>query len=259
LDGRSVRKLRQSVARLCRVGYETSLRRHEQLTEAELLELEEVSDAWLAGQQERGFSMAMEGLRGDHHAGSVFVVARAPGGRVDGFLHFVPAHGRPAMSLGFMRRRRETPNGLTEFLVVRAIEGLRAQGIEELSLNFCAIGRWLREPAGLGERMAARPSVPSRAGLPPARRRLAVGLAAIAVVLVPWTVLLTARLPAEHHTPHWALAWGGFDVALALAAATIAWACACRPGWIPVLASITATLLVCDAWFDLLTARPGGE
>ena len=101
--------------------------------------------------------------------------------------------------------------------------------------------------------------MPSRAGLPPARRRLAVGLAAIAVVLVPWTVLLTARLPAEHHTPHWALAWGGFDVALALAAATTAWACACRPGWIPVPASVTATLLVCDAWFDVLTARPGGE
>ena len=156
LEGRSVRKLRQSVTRLRKAGYETSLRRHEQLTEAELLELEEVSDAWLAGQPERGFSMAMEGLRGAHHAGSVFVVARAPGGRVDGFLHFVPAHGRPAMSLGFMRRRRETPNGLTEFLVVRAIEGLRAQGIEELSLNFCAIGRWLREPAGLGERVAAR-------------------------------------------------------------------------------------------------------
>ena len=95
--------------------------------------------------------------------------------------------------------------------------------------------------------------------LPPARRRLAVALAAIAVVLVPWTVVLTARLPNEHHTPHWALAWGGFDVALALAAAVTAWACARRPGWVPVPASITGTLLVCDAWFDLLTARPGGE
>jgi hypothetical protein len=95
--------------------------------------------------------------------------------------------------------------------------------------------------------------------LPPVRRRLAVALAAIAVVLVPWTVVLTARLPNEHHTPHWALAWGGFDIALALAAAATALACARRPGWVPVPASITATLLACDAWFDLVTARPGGE
>jgi len=95
--------------------------------------------------------------------------------------------------------------------------------------------------------------------LPAAHRRAAVALAAIAVVLVPWTVVLTARLPNEHHTPHWSLAWGGFDVALAVAAATTAWACARRPGWIPVPASITATLLVCDAWFDVMTARSGGE
>lgn len=27
----------------------------------------------------------------------------------------------------------------------------------------------------------------------------------------------------------------------------------------PVAASVTGTLLVCDAWFDAVTARPGGE
>jgi lysyl-tRNA synthetase class 2 len=156
LEGRAVRKLRQSVTRLSKAGYETSLRRHEELSEAELRELEAVSDAWLDGREERGFSMAMEGLRGTHHAGSVFLLARNGEGRLDGFLHFVPAHGRAAMSLGFMRRRRDTPNGLTEFLVVRAVEALREKGIEELSLNFCALGRWLREPARLRERVLAR-------------------------------------------------------------------------------------------------------
>jgi hypothetical protein len=28
---------------------------------------------------------------------------------------------------------------------------------------------------------------------------------------------------------------------------------------VPVAASVTGTLLVCDAWFDAVTARPGGE
>jgi lysyl-tRNA synthetase class 2 len=104
--------------------------------------------------------MAMEGLRGEHHAGSVVVVARDADGRVGGFLHFVPAHGRPAMSLGFMRRRRDTPNGLTEFLVVRAVELLRERGVEELSLNFCAFGRWLREPETRLQRLAGRVAGP---------------------------------------------------------------------------------------------------
>ena len=43
------------------------------------------------------------------------------------------------MSLSFMRRDRETPNGLTEFLVVSAIQLLGERGIEELSLNFAAM------------------------------------------------------------------------------------------------------------------------
>jgi lysyl-tRNA synthetase class 2 len=156
LQGRAVRKLRQSVTRLEREGYTVAVRRHEDLAEAELRELEAVSGAWLDGGDERGFSMAMEGLRGEHHAGSVLVVARDAAGTVGGFLHFVPAHGRSAMSLGFMRRRRDTPNGLTEFLVVRAVQLLRERGVEELSLNFCAFGRWLREPATLPQRLAAR-------------------------------------------------------------------------------------------------------
>src|SRR5262249_3069547 len=118
LEGRAVRKLRQSVNRLKKAGYTATLRAHEDLTEADIAALEAVPDAWLDGEPARGFSMAMDGLRGAHHEGSVVLTARDEHGAVGGFLHFVPAHGRPAMSLGYMRRRHDTPNGLTEFLVV---------------------------------------------------------------------------------------------------------------------------------------------
>jgi lysyl-tRNA synthetase class 2 len=45
---------------------------------------------------------------------------------------------------------------MTEFLVVGAVELLRERGIEELSLNFCAFGRWLREPSSVLQRLAVR-------------------------------------------------------------------------------------------------------
>ena len=64
-------------------------------------------------------------------------------GHVRGFLHFVPSYGREAVSLSFMRRDPETPNGLTEFLVARSIEAFRARGTEEVSLNFAAFARLL--------------------------------------------------------------------------------------------------------------------
>ena len=107
-----------------------------------LAELEDVSSSWRGRSCERGFAMTMDVLGRD----GVVVVARDSDGAARGFLHFVPAHGRQALSLSFMRRDRATPNGLMEFLVVRAIELLRERGVEELSLNFVMFGRLFERP-----------------------------------------------------------------------------------------------------------------
>ncbi len=156
LEGKPIKKVRQAVNRLVREGYTSEVRVLGDLVAGELAELEAVSARWRDGAPERGFSMAMEGLRGSHLDDSIVVVARDDEGRARGFLHFVPAYGRPAMSLSAMRRDRDTPNGLTDFLVVRAIQALGETGIEELSLNFAAFARWLHSPQGRVERVLAR-------------------------------------------------------------------------------------------------------
>ena len=45
-----------------------------------------------------------------------------------------------------MRRQHDTPNGLTEFMIAEAIELLRERGVAEVSLNFAAFARLIREP-----------------------------------------------------------------------------------------------------------------
>jgi len=142
LEGRPIRKVRQSVHRLTTAGYTAEAGSLAELDAAAVAELEEVSARWRGTKPERGFAMAMDVLGGD----GVVVVARDADGGARGFLHFVPTQGRPALSLSFMRRDRATPNGLTEFLVVRAIELLRERGIEELSLNFVMFGRLFQRP-----------------------------------------------------------------------------------------------------------------
>jgi lysyl-tRNA synthetase, class II len=156
LEGRRIRKVRQSVSRAQAAGYSAELLDHERLDRSTLEELESVSARWRCGAVERGFSMAMDSLRGPHHAGSVVVTARDPEGRIRAFIHLVPTYGRPAMSLSFMRRDRDTPNGLMEFAVVRAIELLRDRGVEEVSLNFAAFARWIADPCGPVERVLGR-------------------------------------------------------------------------------------------------------
>ena len=132
LEGRAIRKVRQSVNRLEREGYrfrvvaagdvDTSLRE----------ELERVSTAWRGSNVERGFSMAMDD---QFREPETFFAIAERAGTVGGFLHVVPS-GR-GFSLGAMRRSRETPNGLMEYLIVELLGWARDRDAEEISLNFC--------------------------------------------------------------------------------------------------------------------------
>jgi lysyl-tRNA synthetase, class II len=156
LEGRAIRKVRQSVSRLTKAGYQAELRELHTLDRDTLHRVEEVVELGRQGAPERGFSMAMESLQGEHDHETLVVLARDEGGAIRGVLHFVPCYGRPAVSLSFMRRDPATPNGLTEFLVVRAIELLRERGLEELSLNFAAFAKWMHSPQKRHERLLGK-------------------------------------------------------------------------------------------------------
>jgi hypothetical protein len=96
-----------------------------------------------------------------------------------------------------------------------------------------------------------QPLVPYR-WIPPL---LALG----AFLLVPWTLLLAYRLPERHTSQHWDVAWVGLDAAIAIALALTAWSIARRSASAPVTAAVAATLLLCDAWFDIVLASGRGE
>jgi lysyl-tRNA synthetase class 2 len=152
LEGRPIRKVRQSVTRLEKAGYRFRVVRAEDAEPALRAQLDAVSAAWRGNQPERGFSMSMDEL---YAAGTLVALAEAEGGEVGGFIHLVPAPASNGYSLSTMRRRPGTPNGLMEFLVVETIAWARARGVRELSLNFCVFTDLL-QPGGRGWRRVAR-------------------------------------------------------------------------------------------------------
>jgi lysyl-tRNA synthetase class 2 len=156
LEGRAIRKVRQSVRRLEREGFSTELVRAGSLPPATLAQLECKIEEWRGDDTERGLSMATLGLTDEHMADSLLLLARDEAGEPAGLLHFVRCYSRPAVSLGLMRRDRSTPNGLTEFMIVHAIDALRASGIEEVSLNFAPFARLIHSPASAPERALGR-------------------------------------------------------------------------------------------------------
>ena len=101
--------------------------------------------------------------------------------------------------------------------------------------------------------------VGAAAVIEPARPWVARTFVVLGVCLLPWTVLLALTLPARHGTTHYGLAWTGFDVALAAVLAGTGIGAARQAAWLQGVAAAAATLLICDAWFDILSSTSRNE
>jgi hypothetical protein len=87
-----------------------------------------------------------------------------------------------------------------------------------------------------------------------APRWVAPLFSAAALAIVPWIIFLGFELPERATDRHYNLAWVGFDVLLLFAlarTALFAWK-GRRQVQLPAVA--TATLLLVDAWFDVMTS-----
>jgi hypothetical protein len=93
----------------------------------------------------------------------------------------------------------------------------------------------------------------------PAPRWVAPLYLTLSVLLVPWIVYLAFARPTEFGDGHYRVAWIGLDAMEALALALTAWLAYRRSTWVDIAATAAATLLIVDAWFDLMTATPGWE
>ena len=96
----------------------------------------------------------------------------------------------------------------------------------------------------------------SRRGIQIRRIREWLALSA-AIALIPWTIYLGLTLPEDYTAQHWQATWVGFDVLLLAFMTATAVLGFIRHHLLTLFAFSTGVLLVCDAWFDMLTAKRG--
>lgn len=150
LEGRGVRKVRQSVARVERHGWSVETVAGEAVTASLLAELTALEVDWRSRQQRLyGFAMTLGRLWGaDEDRRSLYVLARGADGRLRAFLRFAEFSG--GLSLDVMRRAvGEQPNGLNEALVVAAIAHAREHDVHQVSLNFAGLAHIMAADAAL--------------------------------------------------------------------------------------------------------------
>ena len=160
LEGRAVRKLRQSVHRVARRGWEITAHDGREIDAWLETEIELLSARWHDDHPRvHGFAMGMGSFTAEMRPDDLFLVARSPAGEVAGVMRFVTCG--ESLSLDTMQRVGDTPNGLNEALVVRALAVARERGVAEVSLNYAGLAHLVR-----GE---------------PSRNRFARGLARVAL------------------------------------------------------------------------------
>jgi len=148
LEGRAVRKLRQSVQRLTRRGWTITALDGRDVSDVLEAEIEAVETAWRAVQGRMlGFAMGMGEFETGIAAADLYLIARSPEGDLRAVMRFISHCGR--LSLDTMRRIGETPNGLNEALVCLALEIARERGVREVSLNYAGLAHLVRTgPSG---------------------------------------------------------------------------------------------------------------
>lgn len=114
--------------------------------------------------------------------------------------------------------------------------------------------RWVRSPD------PARPGDPGESGQPrTVSRWLAIVFAGASLGLLPWIVVLYTTLPSRVEAANWRFIWVGFDLMLVLTMAGTAVQVLRRSTRSILVATAAGTLLICDAWFDVLTAATSAE
>ena len=79
--------------------------------------------------------------------------------------------------------------------------------------------------------------------------------AVLSLLLIPWIAFLATVLPSRQLSRHYDFAWAGFDGMLLIALAATGYFALRRSRNLSVAATAAGTLLIVDAWFDVLTAR----
>lgn len=74
------------------------------------------------------------------------------------------------------------------------------------------------------------------------------------LALLPWIVYLGYTLPSRQASPHYDVAWAGFDILLLFVLASSGYFALRRSRYLATSSIAAATLLVVDAWFDVMTS-----
>jgi phosphatidylglycerol lysyltransferase len=135
LEGRDRKTLRHSVNKVTESGYRTTVNTPP-IKDGTLQKIKSVSDEWLlnTGRKEIIFSQGM--FRWDELKQQTLITVESPEEKIVAFLNVIPDYAPGEGTYDLLRKTNDSPNGTTEFLLIRLCEYFRSLGYHYVNLGF---------------------------------------------------------------------------------------------------------------------------
>jgi phosphatidylglycerol lysyltransferase len=149
IAGGENKSIRTSVNRLTKLAYRAEVI-PPPLTHELLAELRTVSDEWLTYINSAELQFSVGWFDDDYIRNGAVIVIRDPQEYVNAFANIVPEYQHSELTIDLMRHRRETENGLMDFLFVSLLQWAKDNGYRSFSLGLSAlsgIGEHSNDPA----------------------------------------------------------------------------------------------------------------
>lgn len=144
LEGSENKGMRIPFNKLTRLGYQTQVHLPP-LDDHLLVELREISDAWLTLHRGGEMHFSVGWFDDDYLRNGPLIAVYAPDGRMTAFVNLVPEYQKNETSMDLMRHHENVEHGTMEFLFVSMLNWAKAQGYSTFSLGLSAV-------VGVGEK-----------------------------------------------------------------------------------------------------------
>lgn len=129
--GKKMQNVRSVVNQAGRAGFEFKVITPP-FNEEILKQLQKISDEWLAGREEKGYSL---GFFDQNYIQRYPIAVLSKDNRIEAYATLVTSHTERQMAVDLMRFTKAAPNGVMDVLFVNTIAYAKSQGLQTLNLG----------------------------------------------------------------------------------------------------------------------------
>lgn len=139
LSGKRLRGTRSTMNRIKKAGYEFSVI-YPPFNKDTMVELKQISDQWLHGRKERGFSLGF--FDENYLQRNPIAIVKNEAGEIVSFANIIPSYSNEIGTIDLMRHNPSTaPSGSMDYLFIHLFDYFKEQGIQFFDLGMAPLSK----------------------------------------------------------------------------------------------------------------------